>query len=130
MTLGISTTHLPSANELKTLFAQTTWAAKRQESSINQMLQSVQVFVTIRHGDKLIGFGRAITDGVFRALIDDVIVHNEYQKKGLGKLIMTNLMTQLKHTDQIFLNTKPDLESFYSHFGFLKATSLTMKKEA
>ncbi len=93
------------------------------------MLEHLTVFVTIRENSELIGFGRAISDGVYRALIDDVIVDNSYQKLGLGKVIVENLLKQLTGIEGIFLNTKPDLEGFYKKFGFKKVVgTITMEK--
>ena len=46
--------------------------------------------MTIRSNAKLIGFGRAITEGVYRALIDDIIIDAAYRKKGLGRVIIEN----------------------------------------
>ena len=128
MTYDLSTKVKPSAIELADLFSQTTWAAKRTAESIDKMLNSLDTFVCIRYNKRLIAFGKAITDGVYRALIDDVIVDKAYQKKGLGKLVMVKLLDQLTEVDQLFLNTKPELEDFYKQFGFLEAGSFTMKK--
>lgn len=128
MEFEINITELPSEKELKHLFSQTTWASKRNDPDIAKMLGNLTVFVTIRENSKLIGFGRALTDSVYRALIDDIIVDKAYQKRGLGKVIMENLLEQLIGIDEIFLNTKPDLEEFYKKFGFKKANTFTMEK--
>ncbi len=128
MEYEISTSHLPSEKELEILFSQTSWAAKREKQDIAKMLEHLDVFVTIRKDGTLIGFGRVITDGIYRALIDDIIVDHTHQKKGLGKLIMENLLSQLDGIDEIFLNTKPELAEFYKKFGFSKANTFTMKK--
>lgn len=125
----ISITEVPSEKELQKLFAQTTWAAKRKNPEIKRMLEHLTVFVTIRENSELIGFGRAISDGVYRALIDDIVVDNSYQKLGLGKVIVENLLKQLAGIEGIFLNTKPDLEGFYKKFGFKKVEgAITMEK--
>ena len=93
------------------------------------MIENTTVFVTIRENSELIGFGRAISDGIYRALIDDIIVDSAHQKKGIGKVIIENILEQLDGIDEIFLNTKPDLEEFYKKFGFKKANTITMKKQ-
>ena len=128
MEFEISKSQLPSEKELKNLFFQTTWASKRDEEKIAQLIENLNVFVTIRNNSELIGFGRAISDGVYRALIDDVIVDKAHQKKGLGKVIMESLLEQLSGVEEIFLNTHADLEEFYKKFGFKKVNTFTMKK--
>lgn len=128
MKFELSATKLPSAGELKNLFSQTTWASERKNQDIAKMLENLTVFVTIRENSKLIGFGRAISDGTYRALIDDIIVDKAYRNRGLGIVIVENILKQLVGIDEIFLNTKPDLEGFYQKFGFAKVNTITMKK--
>ena len=127
MSIQIDTSELPTEKELKYLFSQTTWASKRNEQDIRKMLESLNVFVTVREHSKLIGFGRAISDGIYRALLDDIIVDTSYQKRGIGRIIVENLLEQLVGIDEIFLNTKPELEKFYGQFGFRLARTITMK---
>ncbi len=110
------------------LYLQTTWARKRSKSNIYRLLENVTVFVAVRKDSDLIGFGRAISDGIYRALIDDIIVDSSYRQKGIGKLIIINILKQLEDVEEIFLNTKPDLEEFYMKFGFKKVSTITMKK--
>lgn len=124
----INITELPTEKELKNLFSQTTWASERKNMDIKKMLENLNVFVTIREDSELIGFGRAISDGIYRALVDDIIVDSSYQNRGLGKVIVTNLLSQLDGIDEIYLNTNPDLEEFYKKFGFIKVNTVTMKK--
>ncbi|WP_378180841.1 GNAT family N-acetyltransferase [Aquimarina sp. SS2-1] len=76
--------------------------------------------------EQLIGFGRALSDGVCRALLDDIVIDAAYRKQGLGNSIVKELLDQLTEIEQIFLNTKPDLESFYHQFGFTKTNAFTM----
>ena len=128
MGFEINISELPSEKELKNLFSQTSWASKRQNQDIAKMLDNTTVFVTIRENSELIGFGRAISDGIYRALMDDIVVESTYRNRGLGKVIVENILKQLDGIDEIFLNTKPDLEEFYNKFGFSKANTITMKK--
>ncbi len=128
MEFEINIQELPSEKELKNLFSQTTWASKRKNKDIEKMLKNLTVFVTVRENSKLIGFGRAISDGIYRALVDDIIVDGSYQKQGIGRMLIENILKQLNGIDEIFLNTKPDLEVFYKKFGFNKVNTITMKK--
>lgn len=128
MEFEINIKELPSEKELKNLFSQTTWASKRKNKDIEKMLKNLTVFVTVRENSKLIGFGRAISDGIYRALVDDIIVDGSYQKQGIGRMVIENILKQLNGIDEIFLNTKPDLEVFYKKFGFNKVNTITMKK--
>ncbi len=126
MKYKISTEQLPKASELLHLFSQTSWAKDRSIKGIELLLSATKTYVVIRDGDRIIGFGRALSDGVYRAMLDDIVVDVQYRKQGLGKLIVESLLHQVKNVEQVFLNTKPDLEVFYETYGFSKSTALTM----
>lgn len=41
--------------------------------------------------ERIIGFGRAISDGQYQSAIYDVVVLPDYQNQGVGKSILVNL---------------------------------------
>lgn len=69
------------------------------------------------HGGHLIGFGRAISDGVYQAAVYDVAVNPEYQGKGVGSAIMESLLTRLSHCN-VILYASPGKEGFYTTLKF------------
>ncbi|SCY35103.1 GNAT family N-acetyltransferase [Desulfoluna spongiiphila] len=71
------------------------------------------------HESKLIGFGRAISDGTYQAAIYDCAVREEFQGKGIGKIIMNSLLSELSHCN-IVLYASPGKEGFYQSLGFRK----------
>ncbi len=71
------------------------------------------------HGDQLIGFARAVTDGHFRAYIEDVAVHPAYQRQGIGRQLLGCLLGILAHIDTISLFCQTDLVPFYTDLGFV-----------
>ena len=73
--------------------------------------------VFIYHDDRLIGFGRAISDGVYQAAIYDCAVLPEFQGKGIGKTIMDNILSQVSHCN-VILYASPGKEGFYQKQGF------------
>lgn len=68
---------------------------------------------------KLIGFGRAISDGAYEAAIYDIAVLPEYQGKGVGRAIMERIIKSLPQCDFI-LFASPGKEEFYKKFNFSK----------
>ena len=126
----LSTTAKPSTAELARLFAQATWAASRDEATIRTILDHTAVFVTVRKDGVLVGFGRALSDGACRALVDDVVVDTELRESGIGSRIMSSLMAQLEGIEEVFLNTGPALQAFYARFGFVPHEGLTMRADA
>ena len=73
--------------------------------------------VFIYEKSKLIGFGRAISDGEYQGAIYDVAVLPEAQGKGIGKVIMQTIMDRLTSCNLILYAT-PGMEGFYKKLGF------------
>ncbi|MBQ0734869.1 GNAT family N-acetyltransferase [Aquimarina celericrescens] len=126
MKYTITTDEQPNTIELLELYKQTSWAKNRTTEDVALMLRNTTIRTAIKTDNKLIGFGRALTDGVYRAMLDDIVVDKKYRAQGFGKIIVEELLRQLNGVEQIFLNTKPELESFYKTFGFSKCQAFTM----
>jgi ribosomal protein S18 acetylase RimI-like enzyme len=71
-------------------------------------------------GDRLVGAGRALADGVDCAYIADVAVHRDHQGRGLGKAIIRQLVAAARGHKKIILYARPGTEGFYHALGFLK----------
>ncbi len=109
------------AEHLLPLYFQTDWADQRTCEDVEQMLTSTQVLLGAWNGDRLVAFARAVIDGRYRALIDDVIVGG----KELGKRIMHALSERLLEVEEVFLRCDEDHVSYYQKIGYrAKATCL------
>ncbi len=75
--------------------------------------------VFVYHADQLIGFGRAISDGVYQAAVYDCAVLPEFQGKGIGTTIMKNILPRISHCN-VILYASPGKEGFYQTHGFRK----------
>lgn len=75
--------------------------------------------VFIYHANNLIGCGRAISDGAYQAAVYDCAVSPDYQGEGLGKIIITNILSELTNCNVILYAT-PGKEGFYQKYGFRK----------
>ena len=75
--------------------------------------------VFVYYADRLIGFGRAISDGVYQAAIYDCAVIPEFQGKGVGTTIMKNILPRISHCN-VILYASPGKEGFYQKHEFRK----------
>jgi ribosomal protein S18 acetylase RimI-like enzyme len=87
--------------------------------------------VFVYHADLLIGFGRAISDGVYQAAIYDCAVLPAFQGKGVGTIIMQNILPRISHCN-VILYASPGKEGFYQKHGFrkMKTGMAHFKKDA
>ena len=77
-------------------------------------------FLLVTDGDKPVGMGRVISDGVSDGYIHDVIVKKEYRNRGIGKEIIRRLRDYCleKNLEWIALITSDELTAFYESVGF------------
>lgn len=73
--------------------------------------------VFVWHDTQLIGFGRAISDGVYQAAVYDVAVAPEYQGQGIGSTIVQHILRNVPNCN-VILYASPGKEHFYSTLGF------------
>jgi len=119
---GLGPSFIPSngIKGLQKLFNENTiWAKNRNRSHIKEMLANSNVIITLWENNHLIGFGRATTDKVYRAVLWDIVISKNVQRIGLGKIILEALINdkQIKSVEKIYLMTTNSQE-FYRQLGF------------
>ena len=75
--------------------------------------------IFVFEGERLVGMGRAISDGFYQAALYDIAVDPEYQGKGLGRTITSKLCDKLSGCN-IILYTVRGTEVFYEKLHFRK----------
>jgi GNAT superfamily N-acetyltransferase len=115
---------LPGRQEFWELFQTTDWNDNYHfdEYELEEALKNSWYVVSVYHFDKLIGFGRIIADGIYHALIVDLIIHPDYQKRGLGKELLAKLVTRCTENNirDIQLFSAKGKSAFYENSGFTK----------
>ncbi|MCP3874380.1 MAG: GNAT family N-acetyltransferase [Desulfobacteraceae bacterium] len=87
---------------------------------LDNVVKDSAVFAGAFSGKKIIGMGRALSDMVSDAYIQDVAVLKAYRGKGIGKKIIQLLLEKLKenNVDWIGVIAQPGTTSFYRELGF------------
>jgi len=80
-------------------------------------------------GGKLIGAGRALTDGLDCSYLCDIAVHPQYQGRGLGKAIVAKLTELSAGHRKIILYANTGKEGFYRKLGFRRMLTAMAKFE-
>lgn len=86
---------LPTAESFYELFETTGWNTERKDKE--QLYKAIQNswYTLSAYSDKtLVGFGRIISDGSLHAFIVDLIVSPAFQDKGLGTILLKNLVNE------------------------------------
>lgn len=106
--------------QLMNLYEQCWWAENRNIQDVKHMLANSLVIGVLTPGNDLIGFARILTDGVYKALILDVVVDEKYRGKGIGAVLFNAIVSnpkamQVKHLE---LYCKDEMIPFYEKWGF------------
>ncbi len=115
-------TELPDEKEVFGLFLTTGWNNDYRitPDEFMQALRSSWYFLSAYEGERLVGFGRMICDGVLHALILDLIVHPDRQGQGLGGAILNRLVDKCREHSirDIQLFSVKGKSAFYRKMGF------------
>ena len=120
--------HLKPTNGLnklqKLLDRNALWAKSRTINDLRKCLANSDVIVSLWVGYEIVGFGRALTDGVYRAVLWDIVIDQNHQGKGYGTLIVRKLLSsnKIKNTKKLYLMTT-NKKLFYSQFNFKEVTT-------
>lgn len=94
-----------------------------------QAFEASHTVVFLYHNQQMIGFGRAISDGVYQAAVYDVAVLPQYQGHGLGRTIMQAILARVSHCN-VILYASIGKEPFYRNLGFrLMKTGMALFKQ-
>jgi GNAT superfamily N-acetyltransferase len=116
------TNNIPSTDQYFALFETTGWNREYlvRSDELARAVANSQYVVTAYDGEKLIGFGRVVTDGVLHAMLYDMIVHPDYQGRGIGTNILGMLVKWCNemHIRDVQLFCARGKSAFYGKSGF------------
>jgi GNAT superfamily N-acetyltransferase len=114
---------LPDKNEYFSLFITTGWNKDYLASPDELERANKNSWLTVSAYDenKLVGFGRVVTDFVLHAMIFDMIVLPDYQGRGIGTLVIKTLVKKCKDRGirDIQLFCAKGKRAFYEKNGFV-----------
>ncbi|HHY82784.1 MAG TPA: GNAT family N-acetyltransferase [Clostridiales bacterium] len=90
------------------------------ESCYENDLMTSYFHISVYDSDRLIGYIDTVSNGVTDAYIQDLMVHPEYQGKGIGTELMNRTIAYLKDRKIYMISVifEERLLPFYKRFGF------------
>lgn len=74
-------------------------------------------------GGRLVGFARAISDGVATAYLSTVMVDPDHRRRGIGRALVQRIM-EGREAIKFVLHARDDASAFYAAIGFVPATNM------
>lgn len=114
--------HMPDKDAFCKLYLSTGWNDEYQLTGdeIYNCLPASWYMISAYDGDRLVGFGRALSDGKLHALITEMIVLPEYQGQRIGWTILEFLTAKCRRHEirDIQLFSARGKAGFYEKFGY------------
>jgi predicted GNAT family N-acyltransferase len=114
---------IPSIKDFNRMREAVGWG-KIDEELVEKGLKNSLYSLCLFDNDVIIGICRLVGDGALKVYIEELIIHPDYQKKGLGSELMKKIMDYInknyKKGCKIGLFANRGLEKYYNKFGFIK----------
>ena len=111
-------------NSLGDLFLSVNWPLGYQPDKLRRAFSRSDQVITAWDGEKLVGLVNTIADGSVTAFIPYLLVNPEYQKQGIGGILIGKIVSAYEGYERIVLLTEKDTVDFYKKCGFVDAQGI------
>jgi len=105
------------------LYQANKWSSAEKPDLLYKALMNSDSLITAWDGDRLAGLGNAISDGYLVVYYPHLLVHPDYQGKGIGRMIVDRFQKKYGNFHQQMLTADGRAIDFYRKCGFEKAGS-------
>ena len=123
MDIEIKETKEINKDEIIELYKANKWSSAKKPDLLYKALMNSDSLITAWDGDRLVGLGNAISDGYLVVYYPHLLVHPDYQGKGIGKIIVDRFQKKYGNFHQQMLTADGKAIDFYLKCGFEKAGS-------
>lgn len=103
------------------LYKANQWSSANKPDELYKALTNSHTLISAWDEDKLVGIGNAISDGHLVVYYPHLLVHPDYQGKGIGQLIMKRMQEIYGHFHMQMLVADGQAIDFYQKAGFRRA---------
>lgn len=114
-------------NEILELYSSVGWTAYTDHpDSLRRGFENSLVILGVYTENDLVGILRAVGDGETIVFIQDILVHPDYQRRGLGTALLKEALSRYSHVRQIQLATDntEKTKAFYRSCGFRELSEI------
>lgn len=106
-------------DDIVRLLRTTYWAEKRPVENIEKSVKNSKCYgLYIAENANLVGFARIITDYATNYYLSDVIIDEEYRSRGLGKALVSHIVSSPELQGLRGILVTRDAQKLYSQYGF------------
>ena len=105
------------------LYKANKWSSAKKPDLLYKALMNSDSLITAWDGNRLVGLGNAISDGYLVVYYPHLLVHPDYQGKGIGRMIFNKFQKKYGNFHQQTLTADGKAIDFYRKCGFETAGS-------
>lgn len=121
MKIVLSETREIPIGSLISLYSANKWSSADKPDLLHKALVNSHSLISAWEDGRLVGIGNAISDGHLVVYYPHLLVHPDYQGKGIGQLIMARMQEKYRHFHMQLLTADGRAVDFYAKVGFKKA---------
>ena len=121
MLIEIKETRDITQEDIVELYKANRWSSAQKPEQLFKALMHSHSLITAWDDEKLIGLGNALSDGYLVVYYPHLIIHPNYQGKGIGKQILLKLQEKYGEFHQQILVADGNAVNFYEKCGFERA---------
>ena len=121
MNIDISFERDINEDEVIELYKANEWSSSNKPVELIAALKNSHSLVTAKLNGKLVGLANAISDGHLVVYYPHMLVHPDYQGKGVGRKMMEAFQSIYGNFHQQMLTADGEAIDFYKSLGFTRA---------
>lgn len=103
------------------LYRANKWSSAEKPNELYNGLINSHSLLSAWDHEKLVGIGNAISDGHLVVYYPHLLVHPDYQGKGIGQMIVKKMQEKYGHFHMQMLTADGKAIDFYQKVGFVRA---------
>lgn len=117
----------PDLTQLLALYQSVGWLHSHDNMEfVKKILENSDEFICIYVENTLVAFGRMLTDYHMSAFLDDIVVHSDYRRIGLGRKVIKHLISKVPNVKKVKVTTYY-ASGFYDKLGFSQSSATPME---
>lgn len=121
MNIKIKETREIPQDQLLEIYRLNGWSSAEKPQELFNALTNSHSLLSAWNGEKLVGVANAISDGHLVVYYPHLLIHPEYQGKGIGRMLMATMVERYRNFHQQMLTADGNAIDFYEKCGFEKA---------
>lgn len=121
MNITIKETKNVKQEDIVAIYKGNHWSSAEKPEQLFNALMNSHTLLTAWDDEHLVGLGNALSDGFLVVYYPHLIIHPDYQGKGIGQLILSRFQEKYGDFHQQILVADGKAISFYEKCGFKAA---------